>query len=399
MPVNICRNVPFLHVAVDLDIDRMLQIILEDQIQISACHGGIIGQRHVGNGKSVIITLHDLDLRPKKRIIKSRGHLADTAAHALYDFIVNKYAREGIPVVLFYRINAVIGRNLFSRINDLPVHQLGGTGNILIPALITETELRGIGSQQIRNIGQLLGLFAAALHNRKRNIHRSVVPSVGDSRLDRLTCLLGVQTHTGISGNYRHPGFALLDQLCICGTVEDLGKNTVHHAFYIGAADGPVDPDICGLGGMLFPVPLQRGSGIAVAHRLAKCGLHVSVHTQISECGFHVAIFTCQGDLHLGEFLLPLFQLCTGSVLSESSHRQSVHRDIIPDLLFRRFGMGRHRNVSQQKSQHQKQRRIDLPSSFLHVPHLLSLKELHFISLPKVRSPFLQPAEHRSHLR
>ena len=69
MTVDICGDISLFRVAVDLDVDRMLQVVLEDQVQISTGHGGSIGKGNIVHRKSVIIPLYDLDLRPEKRII------------------------------------------------------------------------------------------------------------------------------------------------------------------------------------------------------------------------------------------------------------------------------------------------------------------------------------------
>ena len=137
MSVNICGDITFFRIAVDLDINGIFQIVPEDQVEITAGHGRIIGQRNIGYRKSVIITLHDLDLCPEQRVVEGGGHLADTAADPRNHLIIYENARHGISVIILDRIYRIVGGNLFSRIYYLSVHQLRGTGDILIPSRIT----------------------------------------------------------------------------------------------------------------------------------------------------------------------------------------------------------------------------------------------------------------------
>ena len=387
MPVNVRRHIPFIHIAVDLHIDGMLQIVLKDQIQITSCHGGIIGKRYIGNRKSVIIPLHDLDLRPKQGIIERRGHLADTSADPLNHFIINKYPGHGIPVIILDGIDGIIGRYLFSGIYDLSVHQFGCPGDILVSSLVSETEFRRIGPQQVRDIGQLMGIgIPLILHDTERHIYSSMIPASGYRRFDGLPGALHIQAHIVISGNHRYLGLALLNKLCILRSIENPCKNTVHHGLDPGAVYGSFDLIIDGLSGALLFIALQRRAGISEACSLMDRTFHIPVYTKFSQSGLHISEFTGQGDVYIGESLLPFLQLTEGFFLRKPLNRNTIDGDILTDRRRRNGCLGRDRGRYKRECEHKDQNREKLPSSFRHA----------FIFFPNYCLESYQKADHHS---
>ena len=177
-----------------------------------------------------------------------------------------KNTGQCITIALLHRIDGVIGGNLFPGINDLAVHQLCRPGDILISSLITEAELRGIGSQQVCDIGKLLRtLIILIIHDGERNRDILVIPFPGDRIRDPLSAGFRIQSNAVIARNHADLSLALLHQLSIGGAVKYLSKHTINNRGDPLIAHTPVDPDII-LFDFRIPllVPLQDRTGISV---------------------------------------------------------------------------------------------------------------------------------------